>query len=1691
MEQLAPRLAIAVFLSVAAAATWHVLDNFLVITPPAGCAGPAGSPRIAECVAEFRSARRSLGVMPQQQQDVTAAMLVRVEVQVHGMMRVVRRLQASNISSFTPSQQHFIRAVSDDCLEQGADAAEEVREAYLELRAGPRGDDLRFQLAAIKTKLSNCVTGFAEFAPGVLKTELGAILAMGTAQVKSTVNAAVTIASAYRGYGTLARGQQSNRQQVAQTVGMRAGQAGAGLRRPVLYPAQQSAGLRPWQARQSGQTAQAGLRPIQAGQTGQAEQSEQAGKLGQAAQGGQVGLRPTQAGQLGQGGKAGLRPTQAGQAAQKGQAGLRPTQAGQAAQGAQVGQHLAVQYSTGLQPQTPAQPQTGYQVQAQSQQLAWSQVQPVYDYNEYEYDDPIDGGSDYPTGRDRRGGQNHFEGAEQRPKLVQAQSLYEADLSGSYDVGEKSTPTGVGKMSLGNDDEYNRDYRSSNDSESDYYSYEYQESQRANSGYDDLDNSPQGGSTFQQATADSSHLLHISWDNISEGNTDIGGDGENPDYSANYSNDANFAKDVQSSSGSVGSGSYDDVDSKTSPNEGSVLDSDGNGRSSSVSSANYRPDSPATGRNGDDSGSDYYDDATDNNGDISDGYDSGSDYYSASGGGPTDNNNGDGGLGSNVSGGGRSSVTTASDDSDPLTRGNESGDRGSDYYDDGGDNGGDAGNNGDVSDDVDGYDSGSDGDGDGSDTDIGPSEGSGLDGDATDLGDGFESTNADIDYGFGSTTYDSDTSGSDDYSGAAASGKSEEKPWEYHDSTGGATAAATNAATVAATVAAIEDGTLNNRDGDGLDYNADAANAADRADFADNADAADRADFADNADAADNADSADDAEGPDSDDQQRDFTGTRNRQLRATDDVIRQASLQGGYLSSSGDRGESADGYHSKVGEVGEEAGGYHHPEWLEAGLYEQLKELQARMRGEHARAQQWADRRRKLLGLPAETWGSDGGEGEEGERGAAEGTRRRGFGVGQWRKRKSDTWRRRGAPQRRGLEAQGLQAQGLQAQWLQAQQLQAQARPRKSLIPLSAYPLSSPRSVRPPPIPAHHSTQRAPIPLATTMGKKTAEHLPTAGHHSPGTLHHAPGTGPAHKEKQPNHWGEGKGQGGGGVTRGHHTHLWRNGRRGAHHPAGVGHHKHKWTRKRKGGGGSGGGTGGGGGGGTRGSFKADAVVGPGEKYNTVEVRGGVVRGGMVRGGEVRGGMVRGGEVRGGEVRGGEVRGGEVRGEKRAKSGALGAAPKEGRFVVFIRAGTYHESIIFRNKGLIMVGEGSDRTIITGDKSAGSGSTTYRSATIGKNQLICTAPHRTYHESIIFRNKGLIMVGEGSDKTIITGDKSAAGSGSTTYRSATIGERCIVGRGVWCRKVRHGAALEARCNKGLIMVGGGADKTIITGDKSAGSGSATYRSATMGASKVTPVFPLLPVSAPPGANKERFCALGIRFENTAGPQKTTSYGANKERANKERFCALGIRFENTAGPQNHQAVAMRASGDRSAFFECAFEANQDTLYVDAGRQYYKDCYIGGTIDFIFGDAAVVLDNPTIVVHKSSSFATITASGRESNTPTGIVIRNAKISVDSGVSEVYLGRPWKDCARTVFVDSYMPAELERDGWSTWGGDSKGSCVYYAEKGSTGPGYAASRASWVHPGIISDASQFDPEPFVDLSSWLDVAGQNPKW
>ncbi|CAI5531786.1 unnamed protein product [Closterium sp. Naga37s-1] len=249
--------------------------------------------------------------------------------------------------------------------------------------------------------------------------------------------------------------------------------------------------------------------------------------------------------------------------------------------------------------------------------------------------------------------------------------------------------------------------------------------------------------------------------------------------------------------------------------------------------------------------------------------------------------------------------------------------------------------------------------------------------------------------------------------------------------------------------------------------------------------------------------------------------------------------------------------------------------------------------------------------------------------------------------------------------------------------------------------------------------------------------------------------------------------------------------------------------------------------------------------------------------------------------------------------------------------------------------------------------------------------------------------------------------------------------------------LQTRLNAGFAAAAGEdseGDKTIITGDASYGSGSGTFESATVG-------------------------------------------------VDSDRFVAFGIKFENTAGPDNHQAVAFRATGDQSALFDCAFDGSQDTLYVDAGRQYYKNCYIGGSQDFIFGDAAVVIDAPKIQLHPSPSFGTLTASGRAKDTPTGIVIRDAVVSADSGTTKVYLGRPWKKCAFTVFINADLPAVIEKDGWLSW---NEGSCMFLAEAGSKGPGAASSRADWVDPGIITDTTGYDANTFTQVNNWLSWSG-----
>ena len=161
-----------------------------------------------------------------------------------------------------------------------------------------------------------------------------------------------------------------------------------------------------------------------------------------------------------------------------------------------------------------------------------------------------------------------------------------------------------------------------------------------------------------------------------------------------------------------------------------------------------------------------------------------------------------------------------------------------------------------------------------------------------------------------------------------------------------------------------------------------------------------------------------------------------------------------------------------------------------------------------------------------------------------------------------------------------------------------------------------------------------------------------------------------------------------------------------------------------------------------------------------------------------------------------------------------------------------------------------------------------------------------------------------------------------------------------------------------------------------------------------------------------------------------------------------ITFVNSAGRVG-QAVAAHVEGDRCVFRNCKFIGNQDTLFASGenSRQYYIDCTIEGTTDFIFGAATAVFENCTIV-SKVDSYITAasTLPGREF----GFVFLNCRLKADSAGRKVYLGRPWRLYAYTAFVDCWMGEHIRPEGWHNWSKPEAEKTARYLEYNSTGPG-----------------------------------------
>ena len=191
------------------------------------------------------------------------------------------------------------------------------------------------------------------------------------------------------------------------------------------------------------------------------------------------------------------------------------------------------------------------------------------------------------------------------------------------------------------------------------------------------------------------------------------------------------------------------------------------------------------------------------------------------------------------------------------------------------------------------------------------------------------------------------------------------------------------------------------------------------------------------------------------------------------------------------------------------------------------------------------------------------------------------------------------------------------------------------------------------------------------------------------------------------------------------------------------------------------------------------------------------------------------------------------------------------------------------------------------------------------------------------------------------------------------------------------------------------------------------------------------------------------------------------------FTARNITFENSAGPVG-QAVAVRVTGDRAIFENCKFLGFQDTVYAHGrnSRQYYKDCYIEGTTDFIFGWATAVFENCEIYSKKGGHY--ITAASTEENTPYGFVFINSRLTGDAPAEDVYLGRPWRDHAQTVFINTEMGPHIKKEGWHNWSKPHAEKTAFYAESGSTGPGASAkSRVKWSKQLLNKHLAEYNVE------------------
>ena len=195
-----------------------------------------------------------------------------------------------------------------------------------------------------------------------------------------------------------------------------------------------------------------------------------------------------------------------------------------------------------------------------------------------------------------------------------------------------------------------------------------------------------------------------------------------------------------------------------------------------------------------------------------------------------------------------------------------------------------------------------------------------------------------------------------------------------------------------------------------------------------------------------------------------------------------------------------------------------------------------------------------------------------------------------------------------------------------------------------------------------------------------------------------------------------------------------------------------------------------------------------------------------------------------------------------------------------------------------------------------------------------------------------------------------------------------------------------------------------------------------------------------------------------------------------------ITIENAAAKLG-QAVALHTEGDRLVFVNCRFLGNQDTVYTGVAntRLYFKDCYIEGTTDFIFGPSTAWFEQCTI---KSKQNSYVTAASTPADVKYGYVFNKCNLIADPVAEKCYLGRPWRPYAYTLFMNCKLGKHIRPEGWHNWGKTTNEQTARYLEYNNTGEGAATTgRAAWAKQLTKKEAQKITlEEVFAQKTNWI---------